>query len=161
MTTQMGYGIPATNDGSDSVVIVGPVEVSEPVTVDAVDLDLRDLSFDLDNVRQAMRSMQVLHTTVAAGGSDSIVVGPTGRLRILRIDGGCTPDTADGVFPTYAINLDIGNGDETIRGKTLQAGEPIGGTFCLEGVAGADLTVTVTGSGGTVEFDIYFEEFPA
>lgn len=112
-----------------------------------------------DSVRQTARPMKVRHLSLAAGANDVLTPTAGMRLRILRIDGGCKPSTAAGTYPSYSLTLDIGAGAEVIRGKELQAGEPIGCTVCIEGVTNAALTTAVTGPGGTVEFDIYYEEF--
>lgn len=134
--------------------------VSGNVGVSATDLDIRELSLLLDSVRQTARPMRPRHFEITAGGANDVLTPTAGsRLRILRVDGGCKPSTPDGTYPTYALTLDLGSGVETIRGKELQAGEPIGCTVCFEGVIDAPLTTSVTGPGGTVQFDIYYEEF--
>lgn len=142
-------------------LLAGTLTVQGTATVAAADLDIRDLRLTRDSVRQTPRPMKVLHTSLSIGGMTTATITPGAgqRIRVLRIDGGCSPATDDNDTPTYAINLDIGSGDQVVRGKTLSRREPLGCTVCLEGVANAVLTVSITGSAGTVEFDIYYELF--
>ena len=140
-------------------ILMGPGGATEAKQDAEIAAIQEPLTLGEDSVRQTARPMKPFHTSLSAGEDDGILVTAPDRIRVLRIDGGCKPSTSQGIFPTYAINLDVGSGDEVVRGKELQAGEPIGCTVCLEGVAGADLTVSVTGLGGMVEFDIYYEIF--
>lgn len=124
--------------------------------VKATDLDLRALSLDMDNVRQTQRPMSSYVATQAAGDGPvtaANVTAPT-RIRLLRLDGGSKPSNPADTFCTVTIAL----GATVVFVKELQVGEPIGGQVCLEGAAGEDLIVTVTGT-GSVQLNLRYETF--
>lgn len=124
--------------------------------VSAADLDVRDLLLSQDSVRQTQRPM--LSYVAAQSSVDGTVtaadVTSPNRIRLLRLDAGSKPSNLADSFCTVTIAL--GGVNKFV--KELQVGEPIGGQVCIEGAAGEDLTVLVTGI-GTVQFNLRYEVF--
>lgn len=124
--------------------------------VSATDLDVRDLALVQDSVRQTQRVMSSYVATLASPQTDTVAATITSpdRIRVLRLDGGSKPNNTADTFVTVTIKV----GTTSIFVKTLQVGEPIGGQVCLEGAAGDDMTITMTGT-GSVEFNLRYEIF--
>lgn len=166
VTVTDGSG-PLTVDGSVAVTnfpatqpVSGPLTDAQlraaAVVVSAVDLDVRNLALTQDSVRQTQRPMSSYVDTLAAPQTDAIAAAITSpdRIRVLRLDGGSRPNNPADSFVTVTINV----GGVAIFSKMLQVGEPIGGQVCIEGAAGDDLTITMTGT-GSVDFNLRYEAF--
>lgn len=113
-----------------------------------------NLAVEAKQGRLPLMSSYVAAQSSADGTVIAADVTAPNRVRVLRLDGGNKPSNPANTFCTVTISL----GATPIFVKELQVGEPIGGQVCLEGRAGEDLTVAVTGT-GTVQFNLRYEVF--
>lgn len=113
-----------------------------------------NLAVEAKQGRLPLMSSYVAAQSAASGVVTAADVTAPQRIRLLRLDGGSKPSNTADTFCTVTIAL----GATNVFVKELQVGEPIGGQVCIEGAAGEDLIVTVTGT-GTVQFNIRYEVF--
>lgn len=148
----------------ETIVVSGTVSVSNlpatqavsgSVTATATDLDIRNLVLSQDSLRQTPRPMSsYIATLTSPTTATAAAITAPDRVRVLRLDGGSKPTNTDATYVTVTVSI----GAAPIFTKTLQPGEPFGSFVCLEGAAGDDLTVDLTGS-GSVELNLRFESF--
>lgn len=149
--------------GTSPWVVSGTVSVTEPVTVDAVDLDIRDLSSVTDSVSAVVTSLPVSTYTATAvdatASGENVIVNPGGGLAV-RLHYITLANSHGTTTVTVGVRFGTGSADVykvTLRPGSIWARNIGAGRRYLQGAADADLIVNLS-TAVTVNVSAEYEE---